>query len=294
MYMTYDPIRAQQLLVTGTGRSDANFREGQEDAIRHVVEGRGRLLLVQKTGWGKSSVYFIATKLLREVGAGLVLLISPLLALMRNQIFQAERMGVRAATINSDNQDEWELVEEWPTGGLPHMQLSGRIQSEYQFQQGKALCIWGDAGWGELVRQGKYRDNRFADELVSACTDLVRNWNPEPSPTYITCIPSRRHPNLVSDFAQRLAASLNLPFYSVLEKTDDRPQQKGMANSSQQARNVDGSLAIVVTPLPEGPVLLVDDMVDSRWTMTIATWLLRSHGSGEVFPLALSYAGHDE
>ena len=87
---------------------DAGFRDGQEEAIRHVVEGRGRLLVVQKTGWGKSFVYFIATKLLREGGNGPALLVSPLLALMRNQIAAAERMGVRAATINSDNQDEWE------------------------------------------------------------------------------------------------------------------------------------------------------------------------------------------
>ena len=65
----------------------------------------------QKTGWGKSFVYFIATKLLREGGAGPALLISPLLALMRNQIAAAERMGVRAATINSDNQEDWGTVE---------------------------------------------------------------------------------------------------------------------------------------------------------------------------------------
>src|SRR5262249_52811930 len=82
-----------------------------EDAIRSIVEGRGRLLVVQKTGWGKSFVYFIATKLLREAGHGPSLLISPLLALMRNQIAAAQRMGVRAATINSDNQDEWSEVE---------------------------------------------------------------------------------------------------------------------------------------------------------------------------------------
>ena len=76
--MTYDPQRALELLRLGTGRPDAVFREGQEEAIRHVVEGRGRLLVVQKTGWGKSFVYFIATKLLREAGAGPALLISPL------------------------------------------------------------------------------------------------------------------------------------------------------------------------------------------------------------------------
>jgi ATP-dependent DNA helicase RecQ len=109
--MTYNPQRALALLRIGSGRADATFRDGQEDAIRHVVEGRGRLLVVQKTGWGKSFVYFIATKLLREAGDGPALLISPLLALMRNQIAAAERMGVRAATINSDNVDEWTKVE---------------------------------------------------------------------------------------------------------------------------------------------------------------------------------------
>jgi ATP-dependent DNA helicase RecQ len=67
-----------------------------------------------------------------------------------------------------------------------------------------------------------------------------------------------------------------------------------MANSTQQARNIDGSLALVGQPLPRGPVLLVDDMVDSRWTFTAAAWLLRTSGSGEVWPLALSLTGHDQ
>lgn len=109
--VAYDPRRALELLQIGSGSADANFRDGQEDAIRHIVEGKGRLLVVQKTGWGKSFVYFIATKLLREEGSGPALLISPLLALMRNQIAAADRMGVRAATINSDNMDEWTAVE---------------------------------------------------------------------------------------------------------------------------------------------------------------------------------------
>jgi hypothetical protein len=76
--------------------------------------------------------------------------------------------------------------------------------------------------------------------------------------------------------------------------TDDRPQQKTMANSTQQARNIDGSLVVGVSQLPVGPVLLVDDMVDSRWTLTVGAWLLRSRGSGEVFPLALGFTGHGE
>ncbi len=70
-------------------------------------EARGRLLVVEKTGWGKSLVYFIATKLPREAGAGPALLISPLLALMRNQIAAAARMGVRAVRFSRDNKDQW-------------------------------------------------------------------------------------------------------------------------------------------------------------------------------------------
>ena len=100
--MLYNSSRALQLLRLGSGLKDATFRDGKEEAIRYIVEGRGRLLVVQRTGWGKSFVYFIATKLLREQHHGPTLLISPLLSLMRNQLLAAQRMGVRAATINSD------------------------------------------------------------------------------------------------------------------------------------------------------------------------------------------------
>lgn len=184
--------------------------------------------------------------------------------------------------------------KQWPPGGMPKYRLRGAIPAGHQAQQGKALCIWGDAGWGGQVRKGKYQEGRFADELVDACGALVREWTPQPAPTWVTCIPSLRHSELVPDFAARLAKALNLPFYAALVKTDDRPEQKGMANSAQQARNVDGSLKIGESSLPSGPVLLVDDMVDSRWTLTVAAWLLRSHGCNEVWPLALALTGRDQ
>ena len=104
---TFDSGRALQLLELGVGHEGVEFRTGQEEAIRGVVESGGRFLLVQRTGWGKSNVYFIATKLLRESGHGPALLISPLLSLMRNQLEAARRMGVVAETINSSNPDEW-------------------------------------------------------------------------------------------------------------------------------------------------------------------------------------------
>jgi ATP-dependent DNA helicase RecQ len=184
--------------------------------------------------------------------------------------------------------------KQWPAGGMPHIGLSGRIAPAFQAQSGKALCVWGDAGWGKLVRQGKYQDRRFAEELVEACAQLIQIWDPQPTPVWVTCIPSLRHPALVPDFSQRLAAKLGLPFQAVLVKAGHRPEQKTMANSIQQARNVDGSLAIHNRPVLSQPVLLVDDMVDSRWTLTVAAWLLRSHGSGEVWPLVLALTGHEK
>ena len=102
--------RATELLHALAG-PDAAFRPDQLEAVRDLVADHARVLCVQRTGWGKSAVYFIATALLREQGAGPALIISPLLALMRNQIAAAERLGIRAHTINSTNRDAWAEVE---------------------------------------------------------------------------------------------------------------------------------------------------------------------------------------
>src|SRR5256885_6583930 len=95
----------------------AQLREDQWRAIRALVVERRRALVVQRTGWGKSAVYFVATALLRAAGAGPTVIVSPLLALMRNQIAAAERAGIRAVTINSTNVEEWEPIHEAVTAG---------------------------------------------------------------------------------------------------------------------------------------------------------------------------------
>src|SRR3954463_16556599 len=107
--MTRD--EAEALLRQLTGNPAAAFRPGQLEAIERLLDDRGRVLVVQRTGWGKSAVYFIATRLLRDEGAGPTVLVSPLLALMRNQMLAAERAGVVAETINSDNRDDWDAIE---------------------------------------------------------------------------------------------------------------------------------------------------------------------------------------
>ncbi|MEA2191427.1 MAG: ATP-dependent helicase RecQ, partial [Solirubrobacteraceae bacterium] len=105
--------RAAELLRDLAG-PEAVFREHQLEAIADLVEDRARVLCVQRTGWGKSAVYFIATALLRSDPArpaGPTLIVSPLLALMRNQIAAAQRLGIRAYTVNSTNRDAWSEIE---------------------------------------------------------------------------------------------------------------------------------------------------------------------------------------
>src|SRR6195952_6079011 len=102
---------AVQILRTLVGRDDAEFHDGQFRAIETLVDEHRRALVVQRTGWGKSAVYFVATLLLRRRGAGPTILVSPLLALMRDQIAAAARAGVRAVALNSTNPHEWAEVQ---------------------------------------------------------------------------------------------------------------------------------------------------------------------------------------
>jgi len=180
---------------------------------------------------------------------------------------------------------------QWPVGGMPHDRTSGRIAAGHRAMPGRALSIWGDAGWGALVARGRGVDGRFDDALVDACVAMLKAWSPEPAPAWLACIPSLRRPTLVPDFARRLADALGLPFVAAIACAAPRPEQRSMANGIQQARNLDGALILVGGPLPAGPVLLVDDTVASRWTLTVAAWLLRRGGSGAVYPLALALTG---
>lgn len=165
------------------------------------------------------------------------------------------------------------------------------IPKDLQIERGRALCRWADGGWGELVRKGKQDDLHFADELVIALADLVDgDWRPTPSPTWLAFVPSRRHPNLVADLADRLGDALGLPVCALVEKAKETEPQKEMENSARQLSNVQGAFE-VREPIPDGPVLLLDDVVESRWTLTEIGSLLRKAGCSAVYPLALADAG---
>lgn len=179
----------------------------------------------------------------------------------------------------------------WPTGdALPTHGFHGRIAPGLRAVEGRALSVWGDAGWGRLVRDGKYRAGRFAGELVGACEEMMRVWAPDPKPEWITCVPSIDHPELVPDFARRLAGRMGAPFHPCVRKIRTNQPQKEMENSFQQAHNLDGAFLVDRRFVEKGPVLLVDDVTDSGWTFTVLAALLRQAGCGAVIPLALAIA----
>jgi ATP-dependent DNA helicase RecQ len=170
---------------------------------------------------------------------------------------------------------------------LPTYGFRGNLRASLRAETGRILSRWGDAGWGSVVAEDKQRGH-FRDELVDAVAEMMRDrWKPEPAPAWVTCVPSTRHPTLVPDLARRLAVAAGLPFLPVVTKVKANEPQKVQQNRFHQCRNLDGVFA-AGGEVPAGPVLLVDDIVDSGWTLTIIAALLRQAGSGPVWPLALA------
>jgi ATP-dependent DNA helicase RecQ len=173
---------------------------------------------------------------------------------------------------------------QWPAG---LDEPKGRISAEHQAEEGRALSGYGDGELGSLVAANAgAEDPWFEDELVTAAARMIREvWKPDVA--WVTCVPSHRHVDLVPSFAGRLAAALELPFVEAVRKVRENEPQKASFNSAQQLRNVWGAFEIQ-GEVPDGPVLLVDDTVDSRWTLTVIAAALREAGSGPVVPFALA------
>src|SRR5215216_5651808 len=196
--------RATALLHTLAGL-DARFRDHQLEAVRDLVVDRARVLCVQRTGWGKSAVYFLATALLRQRSAGPALIVSPLLALMRNQIAAAERLGIRAHTINSTNREAWDEVRGLLEGDAVDLLLISperldnpqfRSQMLPLFSERVGLLVIDEAhcisDWGHDFRP----DYRRLEEMLARLPDGVA----------VLCTTATANDRVVADVEEQLRA----------------------------------------------------------------------------------------
>lgn len=175
--------------------------------------------------------------------------------------------------------------KQWPLGE----KVDGRnkIASELQMKQGLVLSNYSDCDYGKKVRQCKYELGYFSDELVEVSCERLEKIIEERNITWITYIPSKRHPNLVKDFANKIAEHFNLPILDAIIKVNNAVEQKKLTNSVQQFCNAYASFDCIEN-VKDGNVLLIDDMVDSRWTLTVCAYKLLKSGANEVYPFALS------
>jgi ATP-dependent DNA helicase RecQ len=206
-------------------------------------------------------------------------------------------MEKKAQKFLKENYQIFRLHQKWPANFLfKHDTILNPLSKDntpdLPEKKGKALSIWGDDGWGRLVQQGKYVMNHFDEDLVDACVVMINDWfkdfKEEDKPKVIVYVPSINRPNLVKNFAERLAEKLNWSIFHCIQKKKNNPEQKTMQNDFQQIQNLDGVFQINLIPGSYTPCLLVDDIIDSGWTFTILSELLRKIGCTAVYPLALA------
>lgn len=160
-----------------------------------------------------------------------------------------------------------------------------KIESEFQFKGGIVLSNYADAGYGMAVQKGKYLDGYFSDELVDASVKILSEFIKNNNIEWITPVTSKRHPQLVPDFAKRLADRLGIGYFEGIKKFNAEEQKK-FENSKGQYQNANDSFEII--QVKKENILLVDDMVDSRWTFTVCAMKMREMGSGDIYPFALA------
>lgn len=179
----------------------------------------------------------------------------------------------------------------WPyLVGFTKYNKHGYIAFEHHASPGRTLLQYGDNVWSRHIKQCRDQREPLIEDLAILCANNIREWSPSPKATWVTCIPSLRHPSMVPDFARRIAEELGLPFHMVLRRVLDCPEQHLMLKrrKTERGTNLDGAFDVNGALIPTGNVILIDDVVYSGWTMTIAAWLLRSHGAGRVHPFAIA------
>ncbi len=186
---------------------------------------------------------------------------------------------------------------QWPTAmsrlGVP---LSGKIGAADAMAPGRALARLTDLGWGQRLREVLRDDAPASPELLRACVGVLRDWGWSQRPVGVVALPSRRRPALVGSVAQGLAEIGRLPFLGTLDLVDGGPTGEPGGNSAFRLAGVWGRFQVgpelaEALRAAAGPILLVDDVADSRWTLTVAAQVLRQAGAEEVLPFTLALQG---
>jgi len=199
--------RAEKYLQAALNNPSASFREGQYEAIEMLVEEKKRVLIVQRTGWGKSIVYFIAARLLRDEGYGLTLLISPLLSLMRNQIEMASRIGIAAYTINSSNEDEWKHVQnEMIQDRVDVLLVSPERLSNFEFTEQYLLPVANRIGLFAVDEAHCISD--WGHDFRPDYRRIVRILNVLPKNIPVIATTATANDRVISDIVEQLGSSL--------------------------------------------------------------------------------------
>jgi ATP-dependent DNA helicase RecQ len=184
---------------------------------------------------------------------------------------------------------------QWPVGadrlGLP---VRGRLAEGERAADGRALARLTDLGWGTALREvfaAGAADAPVTRAMLDGCVRVLAQWDWDERPVAVVALPSRRRPLLVDSLARGLAEIGRLPYAGALELRDGGPRGEPGGNSAFRLAGVWGRFDATALTLPAGPVLLVDDLVDSRWTMTVAARELRLAGASAVLPFALALRG---
>ena len=188
-----------------------------------------------------------------------------------------------------------ESRRQWPTGadrlGVP---VRGRIAADEQASEGRALARLTDLGWGGRLREtfaAGAGDGPVPPALLSASVRVLADWRWDERPLAVVAMPSRSRPQLVGSLARGIAEIGHLPFLGSLDLVDGGPSGQPGGNSAFRVSNVWGRFSAAGLDVPHGPVLLVDDRVDSGWTLTVAARELRLAGASSVLPFVLALRG---
>ncbi len=176
------------------------------------------------------------------------------------------------------------------------VEVKGKLAAQDVAAPGRVVARLSDLGWGPRLRLALAEDAPVSDQLVKACVQVLAQWGWADRPVGIVVMPSRSHPVLVSSLAEQIGRIGRLPVLGTLDLVDGGPIGEAGGNSAFRLANVWEQLAVGVelgAALESlgGPVLLVDDRVESRWTMTVAARALLRAGAPGVLPFALAQQG---